>query len=415
MKKLMILFAGGFPYGISEPFLEQETPLYGDYFDKVLLVTSCKRGEQPTRPVDGTLMEVLSDYTVSKDLRSILQALPWTLTDPMLWRELRMLLKQRKLSPRKLYDVLVTALCGNHMALLAARWQRTHAGYETAVIYSYWLRIPGYAAARLQARTRAACPSISRAHGFDVYLERHADGYIPFHRQIYQRLDLVAPVSEDGAAYLRAHYGMEDKVRVCRLGAACGGAAGPVADRQPLRVVSCARVVPLKRLERIADALQLISDRPIVWVHLGDGAGLDALRTYAAQTLPPNVRAEFRGGLSNKAVYETYRTEPFHLFLNVSETEGVPVAAMEAMHFGIPAVATAVGGTPDLIDDGVDGYLLPKAFRREELAKRLMEIADMPEADYLRLREAARAKIDRSYNAERNYRSFLEMCANGKN
>ena len=119
MKKLMILFAGGFPYGISEPFLEQETPLYGDYFDKVLLVTSCKRGEQPTRPVDGTLMEVLSDYTVSKDLRSILQALPWTLTDPMLWRELRMLLKQRKLSPRKLYDVLVTALCGNHMALLA--------------------------------------------------------------------------------------------------------------------------------------------------------------------------------------------------------------------------------------------------------------------------------------------------------
>lgn len=43
MKRAMILFAKGFPYNVSEPFLEKEYPKYGTYFDHVLVVTGCKK------------------------------------------------------------------------------------------------------------------------------------------------------------------------------------------------------------------------------------------------------------------------------------------------------------------------------------------------------------------------------------
>jgi glycosyltransferase involved in cell wall biosynthesis len=42
-----------------------------------------------------------------------------------------------------------------------------------------------------------------------------------------------------------------------------------------------------------------------------------------------------------------------------SDYEGTPLALMESMEAGVPIVATRVGGTPDLIDDGVHGLLVP--------------------------------------------------------
>jgi glycosyltransferase involved in cell wall biosynthesis len=42
-----------------------------------------------------------------------------------------------------------------------------------------------------------------------------------------------------------------------------------------------------------------------------------------------------------------------------SDTEGMPVSLMEAAACGVPAVAPAVGGIPELIEDGVSGLLAP--------------------------------------------------------
>ena len=100
MKRLLILFADRFPYGNSEPFLEKEYPLYKDYFDHVLLSTACKRGDIPTRETEG--VEVISDYTLSKDIGSIIGAIPWLLSDIVFYQELGRLINTKKLTIRKL-------------------------------------------------------------------------------------------------------------------------------------------------------------------------------------------------------------------------------------------------------------------------------------------------------------------------
>ena len=146
MKRLLILFANGFPYHISEPFLEHEYPLYKEYFDKVLIVTACKRGEQPTRQIDDPSIEILKDYTLSKDPLSVAEAIPGVITDSMFYQEIKSLLRGDGFSAKKLYDLLAVSLCGNHRVLLARRWLKKHPEYEVSTLYGYWLHIPAYAA-----------------------------------------------------------------------------------------------------------------------------------------------------------------------------------------------------------------------------------------------------------------------------
>lgn len=415
MKRLLILFAKGFPYNFSEPFLEQEYPLYKDYFDKVLIVTGCGKKELPTRQMTDPSLEILCDHTLSNDLRSILEALPWVLTDRMFYRELKHLVLHEGFSLRKLYELLVMSLCANHRAILARRWLKRHSEYLPSLLYSYWMQIPAYASVRLNYFLGDSCKTITRAHRFDLYSERHRTEYLPFHRQLYDELHEIAVISEDGKRYLESKYGCQNKVSVHRLGALDLGCRNPSAARDVFRIVSCSRTIPIKRVERIVDVLQQIADRPVHWTHLGGGGGLDALKHYAADHLPANVTATFLGSIANTQVYEIYKTQPFHIFLNVSKSEGVPVSIMEAMSFGIPVIATAVGGTPELIDNGVNGYLLPEDYDDTELAQRLRDLWTRPDTDYQALRQASREKFEQDYDAIHNYRKFLDKITSRSN
>ena len=412
MKRLLVLFVNGFPYGIGEPFLEKEYPLYKDCFDHVLISTTCKRGDKPTRVLPEAGVEVIPDYTLSKDLRSVLGALPWLVTDKTFYCELWHLIFGGRFSMNKLQHLLAYALCGNHRAKELYRWLKAHSEYSDVILYSYWMHIPAYAALRLNRRLGRRYFSVTRAHGGDLYLERGVESYHPFHEYLYNNLDEVAVISEQGKKYLAEHYGVSEKVTVHRLGAFDRGCCNPMVQRDVLRIVTCSRTIPLKRLDRLVDALSALT-YPIHWTHLGGGESQESLERYAHEKLPSNVEAEFFGTVPNTKVYEVLEEQPFHVFVNISSTEGVPVSIMEAMSFHIPVIATDVGGTSELVDHGVNGILLPADFADEHLIEAINVFYSMPQEQYMLYRENARSKFAKEYNATENYKAFLEhlVCA----
>jgi len=73
--------------------------------------------------------------------------------------------------------------------------------------------------------------------------------------------------------------------------------------------------------------------------------------------------------------------------------EGMPVAVMEALALSMPIVATNVGGLPEMVSDGTEGFLVAPS-RPEELAKAMLELAVEPGASVLRAQmgEAAMKK-----------------------
>jgi glycosyltransferase involved in cell wall biosynthesis len=89
----------------------------------------------------------------------------------------------------------------------------------------------------------------------------------------------------------------------------------------------------------------------------------------------------------------------FDVFVMSSVTEGLPFAAVEAMAAGKPSVMTRCGGPEEILEDGIDGYLVPVG-DHTALARRIVELMLAP-GRAAAMGEAARAKILRDFTVEK--------------
>ncbi len=97
----------------------------------------------------------------------------------------------------------------------------------------------------------------------------------------------------------------------------------------------------------------------------------------------------------------------FDVFTLPSSTEGLPLVVPEAMAAGLPVVATAVGGLPSVLDEGVTGLLVP--VEEEPLAAALLSLRDPAKARAMGA--AARAAALERFGAERMVDRYLELYA----
>jgi glycosyltransferase involved in cell wall biosynthesis len=97
----------------------------------------------------------------------------------------------------------------------------------------------------------------------------------------------------------------------------------------------------------------------------------------------------------------------FDFLLLASLEEGFPNAVMEAMACGIPPVATAVGGIPELVHDGVEGLLVPPS-DPARLGTAILWMIEHPR-ERRRMGEAARARIERDFSVARMVTSTEEL------
>lgn len=88
------------------------------------------------------------------------------------------------------------------------------------------------------------------------------------------------------------------------------------------------------------------------------------------------------------------------VFTLTSTTECLPIALLEAMACGRPAVCTAVGGMTEVITDGVTGYLVAPG-DSAQLADRLVRLLSDPHAAH-RMGRAARRRVEDSYALDRS-------------
>ncbi len=92
--------------------------------------------------------------------------------------------------------------------------------------------------------------------------------------------------------------------------------------------------------------------------------------------------------------------------MNVSESEGVPVSIMEAQSFGIPVIATNVGGTPEIVNEE-NGHLLTANPTANEIASSFYDVAFNKEK-WKNKRKLSHKNWEENFNAEKNYRAFAD-------
>ena len=102
-----------------------------------------------------------------------------------------------------------------------------------------------------------------------------------------------------------------------------------------------------------------------------------------------------------------YTSNPVDIFINTSADEGIPVSIMEALSFGIPIIATRVGGVNEIVDDKINGFLLPSDPEPAMIAEKITEFYFLPDYKKEEMQRYAREKWEKNFNAEKNYQEFI--------
>ena len=146
-----------------------------------------------------------------------------------------------------------------------------------AVIYSYWFldtaRVAMLLASDLRARGVVVDRLVSRAHGYDLYPDRSPLGHLPERELLLGAFDAVCPISDQGRRALVAQCPRyADKIGTHRLGTADPGREA-TCSREPFHIVSCAYLLPVKRMTRMPAVLAELRRRGVDarWTHLGGG------------------------------------------------------------------------------------------------------------------------------------------------
>ena len=322
------------------------------------------------------------------------------------WNEFFELKRTNRLSLKNIWTAIsFIADCGYFAKILSEYISDNIKENSKIILYSYWLHWTAYTALLVTDKlsNKYDFITISRAHRFDVYEYAAKDKYIPCRNVLMTQLNYVCPISKDALNYLQ-RYSHGAKLELFRLGTFSKGInISPKSDC--LKILTCSWMRKVKRLELICEALKNITV-DVEWTHIGSGEEEERIKALATGIDNPHVTVKFLGPRDNDEVIAYYLNEPVNVFLNVSASEGVPVSVMEAMSFGKIVIATNVGGTHEVIDDEITGYLLEKDFDIQVLTDKLTLIALMSEKNYIDVCKSARAKWETICNAEDNYHRF---------
>jgi len=208
-----------------------------------------------------------------------------------------------------------------------------------------------------------------------------------------RHVDLLIAASQDLVEWLLRVEAPEDRLRMIPPGKDGPQPPPGTAERDPvrgaagLRLLCVANWFPVKNLEVL---IQAMSDLPLdvqldlVGDPAADPAHEDRVRDAISRYGLPD-RVVIHGPIPPERLGARYASAD--AFVLPSAFEGYATVVAEALWFGLPVVATAVGGIPYLVTSGVEGILVPPG-RPRPLAEALRRLCG---DDILRRRMAAAA------------------------
>lgn len=409
-KPTIAIITEAFPFSSLEPYLENEIEHWQSYLDRahVIIMPRTRLGHARDVP-RGIVVDLALAKTPT--LTERLRTATALVTSRALHGEIRRLALSQELSVANTVRAVITAYRSMHVSRRLSGWTRVHAVIDVA--YCYWNDVAAFGA--ITSKDRGDIRHVvSRAHGYDLYAERRPRGYMPLKQYFLPRFDRIHPVSNDGVAYLRERYSQERGVTARVLGVSVPNVCNLPNEHQRLHLLSVSSCTSVKRLhlipEAIAEAALQNPQHQLIWTHIGDGISHAALKAQARQCLDdlPNVEYDLPGQMTNQQVHHHYATEPTDFVINVSSSEGIPVSIMEAMSYGIPALATDVGGVAEVVRPGT-GRLIDASSSISAIAGHIIDFGR--EAKTPEFRSAAAGVIRNHFDSATNYATFIgEIC-----
>lgn len=280
-------------------------------------------------------------------------------------------------------------------------WARKLEEWKADCIHAHWATHPALGAYIINRLT--GIPYGFTAHAHDIYVAR------PMLAEKIRNAGYVCAISEYNKSLLCSLYGRDltRGVSVVRLGVDTKVFAPPQKrpERPPFRIICVAGIEDYKGYPELIKALSFMKDngRHFVCHCIGEGK-LRGMVDKLIKQYGLEKEVVLLGRRTWRCVHE-YMSKAHCAVLastipKSGRHEGIPVAMMEALAMGLPAVATRISGVPELIEDGKTG-LLAEAGDPGGLARALERIYDDPGLSD-RLASAGRERVVREYDLALN-------------
>jgi len=251
---------------------------------------------------------------------------------------------------------------------LATRIAEVSEYYDLDIMHVHYA-IP-HAVSALLARQMLAdrgrrLPFITTLHGTDITLVGLDRSYLPITRFGIEQSDGVTSISK----YLREKtiqdFSIQRHIEVIPNFVNCDVYTPDVKDREAARAVFAkpeeklvAHLSNFRAVKRVGDVIEVFAriarEVPAQLLMIGDGPERSAAEWLAVER---NIRDRVQFLGKQDSVSEILPL--CDLMIMPSEMESFGLAALEAMACKVPTIATLVGGVPELIHDGVNGFLFP--------------------------------------------------------
>lgn len=401
--KTLYLFTQSFPYtkAAEQTFLQNEIPYLLKIFKKVVIIPEHTEGGRVNLDSRVKIDETLSLFIKKKRIHPLKRC--------VLGFTIRLFINEFTnnpaiiLSPEKLYRLVLSL----YRIKVVKEWlSKENFDKDDSVFYTYWFTDTTVALSSIFNKV------LTRAHGSDLYEERH-NNYIPLREFTLSKIYRVYCVSQAGADYLIQKYpDYKEKISLARIG--IKGTINDFTEQKRsdiFRIVSCSSLIPLKRVDLILKAVIEFSDKypnqKIEYIHFGDGPELNKINDVIASIKNSNLSVKFPGNTDNKIIMAYYTDNFIDVFINASTTEGIPVSIMEAQSFGIPFIATKVGGIPEMASNG-NRIIVSANPNSNEIAEKIAKIYEMDNNELIKLRENSFLNWKLNFNSDTNFSKFAE-------
>lgn len=243
-------------------------------------------------------------------------------------------------------------------------------------------------------------------HGIDISSREVLNRYTPEYQQLFQRGDVMLPISDLWAQRLQNMGCPAEKISVSRMGVNMERfALRPVKEPgETLHIISVARLTEKKGLHVAIEACRQLKERGVSFRYriLGIGPWERRLKTLIEQYQLDDV-VEMPGFKPSHEVKALLDEADVFLLPSVTgadgDMEGIPVALMEAMAVGIPVVSTMHSGIPELIEANESGWLVPEN-DATALADRLSALSHHDHQLLEPVVSKARVKVETEFNQQ---------------
>ena len=410
--KILILFTEEFPFGSGETFIESEISYLSEHFRVVYIVTK-DSFSNIERPVPENIVIVNNQFNISlfDKFLSLFQLFSKKVFQELIFiKNLKIkfnrvnfyILLKSLVESKRVGNIITDIITNNHSS-------------DKMYLYSYWWVDEALGIARYKNKNKNVI-AFSRAHRMDLYFYAHPNNYLPFKRYMLKNLDAVFSISQDGMNYILEDLELNSskKLILSYLGTNNNIVPNLNLKSNFNRIYSCSNIYPNKRVHLIASSI-LKSKTIIEWDHFGEYMNFTSvsykenLEKIKYQLIKFNYKLNFPGRISNEEILKVLNENNYDFHINLSESEGVPVSIMESFSFGIPVIATNVGGVSEIVIDGYNGYLIDSNSTSDDVSQIINKFYALNLNEINKLRNNAFLTWKKKFNADINYKLFINQ------